>query len=73
MRRLVGPLELGGGDAAAHPFLRLLARAVGKADDRERRHTLLQMRFDLDPARIDADERMGDGACEHTVTLGGKA
>jgi hypothetical protein len=34
---------------------------------------LLQMRLDLDPARIDADERVGDGACEHTVTLGGKA
>jgi hypothetical protein len=30
------------------------------------------MRFHLDPARIDADERVGDGACEHTVTLGGK-
>jgi hypothetical protein len=53
-------------------FLRFLARAVGKTDDREGRHTLLQMRFHLDPARIDADERVGDGACEHTVTLGGK-
>ena len=35
--------------------------------------TLLQVRLDLDPARIDADERVGDGACEHVVTLGGKA
>ncbi len=65
------PLELGGGNAAPHPFLRLLARTVGEADDREGRHTLLQMCFDLDAARIDADERVGDGACEHTVTLGG--
>ena len=67
------PLELGGGDAAAHTLLRLLAGTVGEADDGEGRHTPLQMRFDLDPARIDADERVGDGACEHTVTLGGRA
>ena len=32
----------------------------------------LEVRLDLDPARIDADERMGDGACEHMVTLGGR-
>ena len=70
MRRLVGHSS-SARRSGTHPFLRLLARAVGKADDRERRQPLLQMRFDLDPARIDADERVGDGACEHTVTLGG--
>ena len=30
----------------------------------------LDVRLDLDPARIDADERVGDGACEHVATLG---
>ena len=30
----------------------------------------LQVRLDLDPARIEPDERMGDGAGEHVATLG---
>ena len=61
------PFELGRRDAAANPLLRLLARAIGETDDRERRQPLLQMRLDLDAARVDADEGMSDGACEHPV------
>jgi hypothetical protein len=30
------------------------------------------VRLDLDPARIDADESMSDGAREHVATLGDK-
>ena len=33
---------------------------------------LLEVRLDLDPARIEADERVGDRACEHVATLGDK-
>jgi hypothetical protein len=50
--------------------LRLLARAIGEADDRERRDTALQMRLDLDPARFQADEGVRDGAGKHAATLG---
>jgi len=65
-----GPLELGGGDAAADAVLRLLAGAVGKADDRERRHAVRQVRFDLDAARVEPEERVGGRACEHVATVG---
>ena len=68
---LRGPLELGRRDSRAHSFLRLLARPVGEADDRERRQPPLEVRLDLDAARVDADERVGDRACEHRPTLGG--
>ena len=64
------PLELGRGDPAADALLRLLAGAVGEADDRERRQPLLEVRLDLDPARVEADERVSDRACEHVATLG---
>src|SRR6185437_1782634 len=64
------PLELCSGDAGANASLRLLARTVGQADDREGGNPTLDVRFDLDPARIDADERVRDGACEHVATLG---
>ncbi len=67
-----GELELGGGDAAPHPFLRLLARPVGEPDDREGGTGELQVRLDLDPARIETDERVGDRASEHAATLGGE-
>jgi len=69
---LRGPLELGRRDPATDALLRLLASAVGEPDDRERRQPLLEVRLDLDAARVDADERVGDRACEHVVTLGGK-
>src|SRR5581483_11718191 len=64
------PLELRRGDSRSDTLLRLLAGAVGEADDRERRHAALQMRLDLDAARLEADESMRDGACEHVATLG---
>ena len=59
------PLELGGRDAAADALLRLLAGAVGEPDDRERRHAALEVGLDLDAARIEADEGVGDGSREH--------
>ena len=34
---------------------------------------VLDVRLDLDPARVDADERVRDGASEHVATLGDKA
>ena len=47
------------------PFLRLLARLVREPDDGERRHAPLEVGLDLDRPRVEADERMGDGAREH--------
>ena len=64
------PLELGRSDAAADTVLRLLAGAVGEADDRECGCAALEVRLDLDPARIQADERVGDRASEHVATIG---
>ncbi len=64
------PLELGRGDPGADSFLGLLTGAVGEPDDRERRDAELQVRLDLDPARVESDERVRDGACEHMTTLG---
>jgi len=32
----------------------------------------LQVSFDLDPAGIEADESVGDGACQHVVTVDDK-
>ena len=68
--RLRGPLELRRRDARADAGLRLLAGTVGEADDRERRQPALDVRLDLDSARIEADERVRDGASEHVVTIG---
>ena len=39
--------------------------AVGEADDRERGQAAVEVRLDLDAARLEADERVGDGAREH--------
>jgi hypothetical protein len=63
------PFELCARDAAADPFLRLLARLVGKAHNRERGHPALQVRLDLDRPSFEPDEGMSGGACEHTSTL----
>jgi hypothetical protein len=52
-------------------MLRLLARAVGEPDDREAGNTSLEMRFDLDTTRLEADESMRDGAREHVANLDG--
>src|SRR5919204_4009283 len=65
-------LELRGGDAASHPFLRLLASAVGKPDDRERGDPVLKVRLDLDAAGVQPDEGGRDGACEHVATVDNK-
>jgi hypothetical protein len=64
-----GELELGRRDPAAHAFARLLAGAVGEAHDRERRQAVLDVRLDLDPAGLEADERVRDRACEHVSTV----
>ena len=70
MMRQPRPLELGRGDAAANPLLRLLASTVGKPDDRERRHAPLEVGLDLDATRIEADESVSDRSGEHVATLG---
>ena len=57
-------------DAAPHPMLRLLAGTVGEPDDGERRQVgRAQVGFDLDAARLEADERERDRAAQHTSTL----
>ena len=62
--------QLGGRDAAPHALPRLLAGAVGEADDREARQAVADVRLHVDPARLEPDERMGDRACEHAPRLG---
>lgn len=64
-----GPFELGACDPAAYSFFRFLACLVGEADDRKRRHSTLEVGFHLDRARLEADERMGGGACKHLLKL----
>jgi hypothetical protein len=53
--------------------LRLLARAIREADDRESGHAGLKVRLDLDPSRLETDESMGDRASEHPPTVGTEA
>ena len=51
-------------------MLGLLARPVGEPDDRERRLLpAAQVGFDLDAARLEADERERDRAAEHLPTV----
>ena len=59
------PLELRRHDAAADAVLRLLAGAVREPDDGEPGHAAVDVRLDLDLPRLEADERVGDRACEH--------
>ena len=54
-------------------MLRLLAGAVGQTDDGEGRDAVLEMRLDLDPACLESDKGMRDGAREHRTTLGGES
>ncbi len=68
-RPVAGPFELGGFDPAPDALLRLLAGAVDKADDGERRHAALNVRLHLDTARLQADEGKGDRAREHASKL----
>ena len=51
-------------------MLRLLARAIGEPHDRERGLlTRAQVGLDLDPTRLEADERERDSAAEHPPTV----
>jgi hypothetical protein len=63
------PLQLGRDDPAANALLRLLARTVGEAHDREARDTAVEVRLDLDAAGVEADESVRDRPCEHLPTL----
>ena len=63
-----GPRQHRVDDAAVDAVLRLLAGAVGEPDDRERRQVGRdEVRLDLDPARLEADDGGGEGAREHTT------
>jgi len=65
-----GELELCGENATANSLLRLLTRAIGEPDDRQRRRlAALNMRLHLHPPRLEADEGKGNRAREHTSTL----
>jgi hypothetical protein len=64
------PFELRRFDAASNPLFGLLTRAVDETDDRERRHAALDVRLDLDPPRLEADEGKRDCARKHASTLG---
>ena len=61
------PLELGGRDPRADALLRLLAGAVGQADDRERGHAELEVRLHLHPPRLEPDHGMGDRPRQHPI------
>ncbi len=63
------PFELGARDTAPDALLRLLARLVGKTDDRERRHAALQVCLDLDRPCVESDEGMRERLGEHDSTL----
>jgi hypothetical protein len=52
-------------------MLRLLAGAIREPDDGETRDAVLEVRLDFDPASIETDEGMGNGAREHRPTLRG--
>ncbi len=66
------PFQLGRRDPASHPFLRLLARAVGESDDREPGQPELQVSLHLDAPCVEPDERMRDRPREHASTLARK-
>src|SRR5207249_10463367 len=61
-------LELRRSYAAPDALPRLRAGAVGQADDHERRRPVPDVGLDFDASRLEADERMRDGACEHAST-----
>ena len=66
---VVGPLERSGQHPAPHAVLRLLARPVGKADDREAGDSRLEVRLDLDLPRLEPDECMGDRRASTSATV----
>ena len=67
------PLELRGRDPAAHAVLRLLAGSVGEPGDREPGDAVLDVGLDVDAARVEPDQGVGDGSCEHVVNLDNEA
>src|SRR5262249_18168584 len=67
------PLERRRDDSAADAMLRFLTRAVDEAHDREARDPRLEVRLDLDPARLEPDESVSERTRQHTVTLGTEA
>ena len=66
------PLQRRRHNSAPHAVLRLLAGAIREADDREARDPGLEVRLDLDPSRLEADECVGHRACEHGPTVPGR-
>ena len=67
IRCLAGPGQHRVDDAAVDAVLRLLAGAVGEPDDRERGQIGRdEVRLDLHPAWLEADDGGGEGAREHT-------
>ena len=70
--RLLRPLEQGGDDGAPYPMLRLLARPIAHADDREARHLAgEEMRLDIDPSGLQPYDCVRQRACEHTLDATG--
>ena len=67
-----GPPALRRAHTAPHPVLRLLAGAVGQPHDREARDSVEHLGLDLDPAGLEADERMRERASEHVATIGNR-
>ena len=63
------PLQGGRPDPAAHAFLRLLAGAIGEADDRELGNAALEMSLDVDAPSFEADQGVSNRSCEHVVNV----
>ena len=54
----------------AHALARLLHRGVGQADDRERRQARMDVGLDRHGDAVHAEQREGEGTCEHAGTVG---
>ena len=62
-------VELRRGDPRPDTLTGFLASTVGQPDDREARQAVANVRLDVDPTRLEADERMRDRACKHAARL----
>src|SRR5436190_21004038 len=62
-----GPPQLGRANRAPDALSGLLARPIGEADDRKARNSAAQVRLDLHPPRLEADEGIGHCTREHGV------
>ena len=65
------PLERGRAHTRPDAVLRLLTGSIGEADDGEAGQAAVDVRLHLDSARLETDQSVRDGACEHASTLGG--